>query len=201
MTWGKIKLSVMCENWEKVETFFKKLKLDYCGQGLAGGTFEALQCLIKRNNIRTTLTGQEKAKVLEACDYRCAFCGSKSKRLEFDHVVRHSESFGGAPQVQALCASCHLLKTNAESRNMDGCIFGSSLSKSAWDQYVESERLPALVLKHKEVASNTHYRVADVIRCRRRALQLSAHRIPIFSALDNVEVSLHEWRQDSERFH
>ena len=100
MSWGKIKLSVMCEDWEKVEVFFQKLKLDYCGQGLAGGTFEALQCLTKRNNARTSFTGQEKAKVLEAFDYRCAFCGSKSKRLEFDHVVRVSESFGGAPQTQ-----------------------------------------------------------------------------------------------------
>ena len=186
MSWSNTKISVLCEDWEKVEGWFARLKIDYCGQGLAGGAFEALQCLIKRRNVRVPLTGEEKAKILEDYNFQCAFCASRPRTLEFDHIVRHSCSFGGAPQTQPLCKSCHKLKTSNESRNMDGCVFGSSFSKRAWDDYVESERLPALVWKCKELLPTATYMVADVKRCRRRALEFTPHKIPIFSALDNV---------------
>ena len=97
---GKTKVCVMCEDWERVEVWFATFKIPYCGQGLAGGAFEVQQCLIKRRNVRVPLTGEENANVLEDCGYKCAFCGSTPTNLEFDHIVRHSYSFGGAPQTQ-----------------------------------------------------------------------------------------------------
>ena len=42
------------------------------------------------------LGGEEKAAILEKCVHKCASCSSKT-RLEFDHIVRHSCSFGGRP--------------------------------------------------------------------------------------------------------
>ena len=118
---------------------------------------------------------------MEEHGFPYAFCGSNSKTIEFDNIVRHSCSFGGTPQTQPLCSSCHLIKTGNESRNMDGCIFGSSFSKRACDDYVQSDGLPPLVYKHKEVTAQCQYMVADVKRCRRRALEFTPYKIPIFS--------------------
>ena len=129
--------------------------------------------------MRVPLTGEEKAVILEKYNHKCAFCSSKTK-LEFDHIVRHSCSFGGAPECQPLCFQCHALKTSNESRNMEGSIFGSSFSKRAWDDYVESERLPPLLYKMKEVKPEVACMVADVKRCRRRALEFTPYKIPIF---------------------
>ena len=68
-----------------------------------------------------------------------------------------------------------------------GSIFGSSISKRAWDDYVESERLPPLLYKMKEVKPEVACMVADVKRCRRRALEFTPYKIPIFSPLDNIQ--------------
>ena len=122
----------------------------YTGQGLPATAFQVLQHLMKQLNVREQLTGAEKCAILEKYDHRCAFCGSRSKRLEFDHIVRHSDSFGAAPECQVLCAPCHQLKTSNEARNLEGTLFSSCFSKRVWAEYVESERIPPLTYKHRE---------------------------------------------------
>ena len=82
MTWNKTKLSVLCEEWEAIELWLSKLDMGYQGANLAGATFEALQCLIKRKNVRVPLTGEEKAAILEQYNHKCAFCSSKTKYIE-----------------------------------------------------------------------------------------------------------------------
>ena len=69
MTWNETNISVLCEDWQRVQVWFDKLDIPYCGQGLAGGSFEALQCLLKRSNVRVPLTGEEKAVILELCGH------------------------------------------------------------------------------------------------------------------------------------
>ena len=66
-------------------------------------------------------------------------------------------------------------------------MFGSSFSKGAWTQHVKNERLPPLVWGYRDVVPNAAYMVADVKRCRRRAFEFTAHKIPIFSPLHNVK--------------
>ena len=74
-----------------------KLGISYAGQGLPAIAFQVLQHLMKELNVREQLTGPEKCAILERFDHRCAFCGSRAKHMQFDHIVRHSESFGAAP--------------------------------------------------------------------------------------------------------
>ena len=127
-------IDVLPQDWELYEVWCAPLGVPYCGQGLASLSFQALQHLMKGANQRELLAGEEKCAIFEKYQYRCAECGSRG-RLQLDHIVRHSESFGAAPALQPLCESCHLNKTQHESRNLDGTIFGSSFSKEAWDQF------------------------------------------------------------------
>ena len=136
--------------------------------GLPAISFQVLQHLMKELNVRESLSGEEKCAIPESVDHRCAFCGGRAKRMEFDHIVRHSESFGAAPECQVLCQPCHQLKTSNEARNLEGILFSSCFSKRAWSDYVESERIPPLVFKHRECVAEQCL-VADVRRCRRRA--------------------------------
>ena len=82
---------------------------------------------MKELNQREQLTGEEKCEILERYDHRCAFCGGRAKRMEFDHIVRHSESYGAAPACQILCSPCHQMKTSSESKTMDNTIFRQQL--------------------------------------------------------------------------
>ena len=105
-------------NWERV----------FCWPGPAGNQFQMLQHLMNDNSEREIISGEEKCEILDQCKHRCALCGSRGK-LHFYHIVCHSESYGGARELQPLCEPCHLNKTNSESRNLDGTTFGSSFSK------------------------------------------------------------------------
>ena len=136
--------------WLQIEQWMEKLGLSYSGQNLASAAFEVLCQLIRAQNTREQLTPEEKNRILEESDYRCAWCCGKSSRFEFDHIVRHSMSFGAAPQCQILCPPCHASKTSNESKNMDNTIFASTFSKRAWSQYVESPRIKPLVYKHRD---------------------------------------------------
>ena len=85
--------------------------------------FQAPQHLMKQLNVREQLSGPEKCAILEKYDHRCAFCGSRAKRLEFGHICRHADSFGAAPECQVLYRPCHALKTSNEARNLEGTLF------------------------------------------------------------------------------
>ena len=57
-----------------------------------------------------------------------------------------------------------------------------------YEQYVGSPRPPPLVYKVKEVDDIAGCEIADVRRCRKRALQFNVHDLPIFSPLDDIKV-------------
>ena len=99
MTYKKCCISVLPAQWERIESWCEKLGIAYAGQGLPAISFQALQHLMKELNVREQLTGPEKCAILERFDHRCAFCGSRAKRMEFDHIVRHADSFG-APDAE-----------------------------------------------------------------------------------------------------
>ena len=51
---------------------------------------------------------------------------------------------------------------------------------------MESERIPPLVFKHRECEAPACL-VADVKRCRRRALEYNPYPIPVFSPFDRIQ--------------
>lgn len=58
---------------------------------------------------------QLRARVLVAAHYVCADCGRVAVDLEVDHIVPHRgvrALFWARSNVQALCSSCHAIKTN-----------------------------------------------------------------------------------------
>ena len=107
-------IHVLPEKWQQIEQWCKTLNVAYAGQGLPAISFQVLQHLMKTDNQREIITGEEKCAILEQYRHRCAECGSRGK-LQFDHIVRHSESYGGAKELQPLCEPCHLQKTTANA--------------------------------------------------------------------------------------
>ena len=136
--------------------------------------------------------GRKKIRILERYEHKCAHCGARARRFEFDHVVRHSESAGANPECQILCQPCHALNTLGESKGLESMIFASTFSKRAWSQYVESDRIPPLVYKHKDCNAEACL-IADVKKCRRTALELNTYAIPICCPFDRpVERTTHD---------
>ena len=43
------------------------------------------------------------------------FCDKKASEPQFDHIIRWKEGGNGLENIQALCASCHLMKTSMEN--------------------------------------------------------------------------------------
>jgi hypothetical protein len=176
----------MPQHWEETQAWIERLALDYRREGLPGSALKALQALIRRSRERVYLDGEQKAELLELHEFRCAICGGPSSEFEWDHVSRHSESFG-EPEFQPLCPQCHKDKTAQESRSLDTDILASSFDPRAWAQYVLSPRPPPLVHRIRALPESlTGFEIADVVRCRKRALELSAHPLPMFCALDQI---------------
>ncbi len=159
------------------------LGLPYRGEGLPGTAYRVLTALIKRNRERVILTGEQKHELLEGAGYTCALCGERG-RLEWDHRERFSESFG-AQEFQPLCKACHADKTATEPR-LEGDLLASHFETTVWDAYVMSPRPPPLCWKAKAGAVEG-CRIADVRRCRKRALEHNIHEVPVFSPLDSVQ--------------
>ena len=175
------------EHWRAIEAWAARLGLEYRGEGLPATALKALQHLVKRNRERVWLTGEEKAELLEEYGHRCAACGAASSQLEWDHVARLSDCFGAAQAFQPLCSACHREKTDTESRSLDTEILASSFSLSVWQQYVQSPRPPPLVFRMRALPEDLRgFEIADVQRCRKRALELSAHELPMFCVLDDI---------------
>ena len=175
------------ERWEEIQAWCDRLSLEYRGEGLPGTALKALQTLVKRNRERVYLDGEQKAELLEQYGHRCAACGAASSQLEWDHVARVSDSFG-TQEFQPLCTAHHKDKTSLESRSLDTDILGSSFELSVWKQYVESPRPPPLVYRIRALPEELKedFLIADVQRCRKRALELCAHPLPIFCVLDQI---------------
>ena len=79
-------------------------------------TQKMLTLLLKRK--RRFLMEEEKTKLLDDFNHKCASCGDELKEVEFDHVIPLSSGFA-AQDFQCLCAACHMTKTSAESRDFD----------------------------------------------------------------------------------
>jgi hypothetical protein len=122
---GSVHVHGMPQHWEETQAWLERLGLDYRGEGLPGSALKALQALVRRNRERVYLTGEQKAELLEQYGHRCASCGAASSQLDWDHIARHSESFG-QPEFQPLCCACHKEKTVTESRSLDTDLLASS---------------------------------------------------------------------------
>ncbi len=158
------------------------LGLNYHGQRLPSISYTVLVRLFNKNRERVSMTGEEKHALLEDNAYSCALCGQRG-RMEWDHTQRFSESFG--PQVfQAICRQCHLAKTAQEPQDLDGDPLVSHFGRTVWDAYVLSPRPPPLVWKAKVGEDHIGCRIADVRRCRKRALE---YPVPVFSPLDDIQ--------------
>ena len=132
------------------------------------------------------MTGEDKAELLEKYDFSCAACGTKTNELEFDHIQALQSLAPGAKQVfQPLCPACHQLKTSQEPKNMTRDLLASHFEKSVYENYVMSERPPPMVYKPKECAEISGCQISDVIRCRKRALELNASHRNFFTAGQN----------------
>lgn len=184
---GTMVIHAMPEDFIQIEAWLKRLDigLPYRGEGLPSVSLKVLQTLIKKSRERVWLTGEEKAKLLEEYNYRCAQCGSRGE-LEWDHVARLSDSHG-EQEFQPLCVECHREKTTHEARMYDDDQLASHFELEVWKQYVESERPPALVARLREVNGISGMEIADVIRCRRSALLYNAHPFPVFCPLDDIQ--------------
>ena len=88
----------------------------------------------KREN-RPTISNQKQQLILKEQDYMCRgpsvndnreyecdmnvnnkrFSDKKSSEPQFDHIIRWKEGGNGIGNLQALCASCHLMKTSMEN--------------------------------------------------------------------------------------
>jgi hypothetical protein len=183
---GTVHIHGVPQHWEETQGWLGRLGLEYRGEGLPGSALKALQALLRRNRERVYLTGEQKAELLEQYEFRCAICGGPSSGFEWDHVARHAESFG-EPEFQPLCPQCHKEKTATESRSLDTDLLASSFDPSAWEQYVLSPRPPPLVYRVRALPPSLEgFEIADVVRCRKRALELCAHELPMFCALDQI---------------
>ena len=70
--------------------------LEYKGEGLPNISHKVLLHLAKRSKQeRVYLTPEEKTRLLDEYDNRCAICRHKCKQLEWDHIERFAESWGG----------------------------------------------------------------------------------------------------------
>ena len=89
----------------------------------------------KKKENRPTISLQKQQIVLKEQNYYCRgpgkndnneyecdmkvnnkrFCDRKSSEPQFDHIIRWKEGGNGIENIQALCASCHLMKTSMEN--------------------------------------------------------------------------------------
>ena len=172
---------------QEIQTWLSALprEITYRGQRLPAITNEVLLQLLKAE--RRTPGPEERAQLLKAYDNRCSQCGGIfDGDLEWDHAQPLRQTVRGAPQkFQPICASCHLEKTQMESRQdrtLESCF-----SKHAWEAYVQSPRPPPLAWRPNEPDEAGELFELDVRRCRRNALAHSAHPFSIFCPLDRIQ--------------
>ena len=176
--------------FDDIKRWLKKLPiaLKYTGQGLPAIASQVLLQLVKHGKTREYLTGEQKAELLEQHGWACSHCGGKSPDLEWDHTEALRQLVPGMPQRFApLCSACHQVKTANEPRSLSFDFLASHFEKSVYDSYVLSPRPPPMVYRLKGCDDVAGCQIADIIRCRKRALEFNVHDIPIFCPLDSVE--------------
>ena len=173
-----------------IQSWLQKLNCGilYRGESLQSICYKVLIQLVKQKQ-RRYLEGEEKHALMEETyGYCCATCGERGK-VEWDHINRFSQSFGeqSTDSFQPLCPECHQQKSQSEPSLFDSDPLLSHVDRYVWDEYVMSEASPPLVYKFNDVDSLEGCRIADVRRCRYRALVYNQHPIPILSPLDNIK--------------
>jgi 5-methylcytosine-specific restriction endonuclease McrA len=184
---GALVIHGLPRHCREIETWVAKLDLGivYQGQGMAGTSLKVLKLLVRAARERVSLSGEEKAELLEKHGHRCAQCGARGG-LQMDHIARVSDSFL-EQKFQALCVECHSTKTRLESkRHENDEELSSHFELAVWNDYVLSPRAPPLVFRAKELEDINGCMIADVRRCRRNALLENVHRIPLFCPLDEI---------------
>ena len=192
---GTITVHGVPEQAQEIQAWLERLGLQealpYRGEGLPAMSHKVLLHLL-RHRERVYLTGEQKAALLEEHEHRCALCGGAGDSFdsfEWDHKV----SLATCLEEQTpdafwpLCPTCHAQKTCDESRAWDSDILASQFERGVWEQYVDSPRPPPLVWRYKACGDVAGCEIADVRRCRKRALEFNVHPVPVFSPLDRAE--------------
>lgn len=191
---GAITVHSVPERAQEIQAWLERLggmtnsELPYRGEGLPSISHKVLLHLLRQRE-RVYLTGDQKAALLDEYAYKCALCGCAASSFEWDHKLSLATCLDQqTPEAfWPLCPACHAQKTCDESRAWDSDILASHFEKGVWEQYVESPRPPPLVWRCKECTEVEGCEIADVRRCRKRALEFNAHPVPVFSPLDRVE--------------
>jgi hypothetical protein len=183
---GTVHIHCMPQRLEETQAWCERLGLEYRGEGLAGMAQRVPKTLLRRNGDRVYLTGEQKAELLEAHGHRCAACGATSSLLAWERMVRHNKSFG-EPEFRPFCSAYLKEQTAAESRSLGTDILASSFDPRTWAQYVLSPRPPPLVHRMRALPESLNgCEITDVRCCRTRELELCAHPLPMFCALDQI---------------
>jgi 5-methylcytosine-specific restriction endonuclease McrA len=123
------------------------VQLEYRGEGLPSITERIFNALLKSE--RRSPSPSERQRILSEQDNRCYLCGGIFDGLndvEFDHVTPLRQTVRGQRQIfAAACSSCHLEKTQMESRQ--DRTLESRFAPHVWQEYVQSPRPPALVFE------------------------------------------------------
>ncbi len=187
---GSVVIRQEIQDEESIHRWLEKLprKIKWCGERLPALAAKVLMELLKAH--RQTPSQELKAELLKQQEHNCAECGGAfDNDIEWDHVTPLRQICGNAPQeFQALCATCHLSKTELEGK-ADRTLT-SRFSMSTWNSYVATPRPPPLVWNVREFKQDENTFEIDVRRCRRNAMAFSAHEFPIFSPFDNVTPSV-----------
>jgi len=146
----------------------------------------------KREN-RPSISTQKQQSILKEQDYMCRgpckndnneyecdmkvngkkFSDRKASEPQFDHIIRWKEGGNGIGNIQALCASCHLMKTSMENlinddNNAMKCprikVIYDSLTKEKYKESTidessdESSEDELFIPRHPIIRTNTRVR-------------------------------------------
>ena len=131
--------------------------LVYRGEGLPSLTYKVLNTLNKliKQKERTYLDGEETHELLETHGYACASCGDRCK-VEFDHAIRFSWSYGEQKPDAPRCPACHATKTSEEPKEFETCPLQSNFDEHVWEHYVKVSGYPRSSTKTNSVITRQH---------------------------------------------
>ena len=67
----------------------------------------------------------------------------------------------------------------------------SCFNPTTWNAYIIGKRLPILIYKNSYQERSNDNHIVDIIRCRKRVLEFSAHELFIFCILDDIQPCEH----------
>ena len=150
----------------------------------------------KKDKTRPIISPEKQFFILKEQDYECRgpgpkdneeyecdmkvngkrFCDKKSTEPQYDHIIRWKEGGNGIENIQALCASCHLMKTSMENlinddNNAIKCprikVIYDSLTKEKYKESTidessdESSEDELFIPRHPIIRTNTRVRRAN----------------------------------------